>query len=266
MTRWPAPAALAAVAAVVLPLAGCGGNGGSKLDASGAARSTTVSPPPLQAAPSPAAPSPEETQEARAARLRPPLAFQLRRRAQLRSGPGGKVIKGIGLRTEFKSPRIMSVAARRPGWVAVRTEQVPNGRVGWLPIGAGTLYSQPRTIEIDLSRRLLIVRQRGIVQQRIKVAIGAPGTHTPVGTFAVTDLLHTGGTGGPYGCCILALTARQPNLAQGWGGGDRIAIHGTTGTSAIGKAVSNGCIRATNAAARRLMRTIRLGAPVRIHR
>jgi lipoprotein-anchoring transpeptidase ErfK/SrfK len=138
--------------------------------------------------------------------------------------------------------------------------------VGWLPAGAGALFSQPRTIEIDLSERTLTIRHRGVIDGRYKVAIGAPGTHTPVGRFAVTDRLRTGGPGGPYGCCILALTARQPNIAQGWGGGDRIAIHGTAGTWALGKAVSHGCVRASNAAMRRIMVKMRLGAPVWIHR
>jgi lipoprotein-anchoring transpeptidase ErfK/SrfK len=67
---------------------------------------------------------------------------------------------------------------------------------------------------------------------------------------------------GPYGCCIIPLSARQPNLPAGWAGGDRIAIHGTTRPETIGQAASNGCLRASDADLRVLMRDVPIGAPV----
>lgn len=39
--------------------------------------------------------------------------------------------------------------------------------------------------------------------------------------------LVDGRAASPYGCCVLALTGRQPNVPQGWKGGNRLAIHGT---------------------------------------
>ena len=39
------------------------------------------------------------------------------------------------------------------------------------------------------------------------MAIGTPGAPTPTGRFAVTDRLVTNDPAGPYGCCILALSA-----------------------------------------------------------
>jgi lipoprotein-anchoring transpeptidase ErfK/SrfK len=170
----------------------------------------------------------------------------------------------ITTKTEFKSPTILAVAARKPGWVLVRTA-VRKHHVGWLPLGAGVLFSQPRTLVVDLSRRTITVFHRGRSAAVYHVAIGAPGTPTPRGRFAVTDRLTTGDAGGPYGCCILALNGRQAKIAQGWGGGDRIAIHATPATWTIGKRVSHGCIRATNASLRRLMKMVRLGTPVTIH-
>jgi lipoprotein-anchoring transpeptidase ErfK/SrfK len=192
-----------------------------------------------------------------------PLAFHVRRRAQLRLGPGGKMVATITTRTEFKSPTILAVAARKPGWVLVRTS-VPGHHVGWLPTDAGALFSEPRSIVIDLSRRTLTLFHRDKLTDVYRVAIGTAATPTPRGRFAVTDRL-TVPPGSDYGCCILALNAHQPKIAQGWGGGDRIAIHATPATWAIGKRVSHGCIRATDAALKQLMRRIHLGAPVTIH-
>jgi lipoprotein-anchoring transpeptidase ErfK/SrfK len=241
----------AAVAALACgALAGCGAD----VEPQG----TTALHPPPGAGTAPTRPSADPA----ARPLRPPLAFHLRRRAQLRAGPGGRVVATLARKTEFKSPRILAVAARKPGWVLVRTS-VRRHHVGWLPLSAGALFSQPRTIVIDLSRRRLSVFHRGRRTDTYKVAIGAAATPTPRGKFAVTDRL-TVKPGTPYGCCILALTAHQPKIAQGWGGGDRVAIHATPDVSVLGKRVSHGCVRATNAALHRLMRQVRLGTPVTI--
>jgi lipoprotein-anchoring transpeptidase ErfK/SrfK len=192
-----------------------------------------------------------------------PLAFHVRRRTQLRTAPGGTMVATIATKTEFKSPTILAVAGRRPGWVLVRTA-VPGHHVGWLPLKAGALFSEPRTIVIDLSRRSLSVFHRGVRTGVYKVAIGTDATPTPIGKFAITDRLKVR-PGTDYGCCILALTAHQSKILQGWGGGDRVAIHATPELSAIGHQVSHGCVRASDAALRRLMAQMRLGAPVTIH-
>jgi hypothetical protein len=248
--------ALAWAPALVLAAAGCGAD--QEAPRAAPATSTATTPAPATTTTT----TPAEATPRAQARLRPPLAFHLRRRAQLRAAPHGRVVATLRTRTEFKSPRILAVAARKPGWVLVRTTSRKN-HVGWLPTGAGKLFSQPRTIVIDLSARQLMLLHRGRVTNRYRVAIGTKSTPTPIGRFAVTDRL-TVRPGTPYGCCILALNGHQPKIAQGWGGGDRIAIHATPDESAIGKAVSHGCVRATNRAMRQLMRRVRLGTPVRI--
>jgi lipoprotein-anchoring transpeptidase ErfK/SrfK len=79
----------------------------------------------------------------------------------------------------------------------------------------------------------------------------------------VTDTLRLIGDG-PYGCCAIALTARQRDVPQGWIGGDRVAIHGTNQPGSIGHAVSHGCLRAGEADLRWLLARIPLGTHVRI--
>jgi lipoprotein-anchoring transpeptidase ErfK/SrfK len=95
------------------------------------------------------------------------------------------------------------------------------------------------------------------------VGVGAPSTPTPTGRFAVTDGLRAA-AGSPYGCCILALSGHQPHVPQGWAGGDRLAIHGTSDPATIGAAASLGCLHATDADLRRLMRIVSLGSIVTI--
>lgn len=248
----------AAAALLALGAAGCGADVEPSQDgATTAATTPTLSTRPAAPEPAPRAPS-------HASKLRPPLAFHVRRRTMLRTSPDGRMVARIQTKTGFKSPTILAVAARKPGWVLVRTS-LERHHVGWLPTGAGVLFSQPRSIVIDLSRRSLTVFHRGKMTDRYKVAVGTDATPTPRGKFAVTDRLRTGDPASDYGCCILALNAHQPKIAQGWGGGDRVAIHATPHTWTLGNAVSHGCVRSSNAALRQLMRHVRLGTPVTIH-
>jgi lipoprotein-anchoring transpeptidase ErfK/SrfK len=250
-------------ALTALAIAGCGADSRPQLSPPPAStQATSPSGPGQSTGTTPTPQTPSATPDAK---LQPPLAFNVRRRAQLRAKPNGKVVATVKTKTEFKSPTILAVAARRPGWVQVRTS-IAKHQVGWLPLSAGHLFSEPRTIVIDLSKRTLSVFHRGTLTDTYKVAIGTDATPTPVGRFAVTDRLTTGAPNGDYGCCILALTAHQAKIAQGWGGGDRVAIHATPHTWTIGKKISHGCVRGTNKALHQLMAHARLGMPVTIHR
>jgi lipoprotein-anchoring transpeptidase ErfK/SrfK len=201
---------------------------------------------------------------ARAAAPRDPLGARLLRPAQLRERPGGRVVARLGTRTPFGSPRVLAVVARRGAWLGVLSEERPNGRTGWVPADAAELVAEPYAIEVDRSSRRLVVRRRGRAVRSLRVAVGAPGAATPTGRFAVTDLLRTGRPDSPYGCCILALSGRQPDLPQGWSGGDRLAIHGTSDETSVGRAASMGCLRARAADVRWLLAHVTLGTPVRI--
>ncbi|HET8537755.1 MAG TPA: L,D-transpeptidase [Solirubrobacteraceae bacterium] len=193
-----------------------------------------------------------------------PFGAQLLRPVRLHTSPGGRVLARLATKTSFGSAQILAVARRRAGWLAVRTPLLPNGQVGWIREDARVrLLHEPWTLEVDLSRRRLIAHDGKRRAFSIPVAIGAPGTPTPTGKFGVTDRLRMSGT--TYGCCALALSGNQPNIPQGWGGGTRIAIHGTTATGSIGTPASHGCIRASAEGMRRLMNVVPLGATVRIH-
>ena len=214
-----------------------------------------VAPPPPPAAPPP--PVLERVDDL-AARVPPG------RHVALRARPGGRVLASIAARTAFGSPQTLAVAFRKGDWIAVRSPALGNRRVGWVRAKPLRLLRRPLLLEVDLSRRQLVVRDAHGIRRRISVAVGAPDTPTPVGRFYVTDKLRGADFGSYYGCCILALSGRQPNLPQGWSGGDRLAIHGSP-TPTWGHAVSNGCLHAAEPDLRYLMKTVPLGTPVRIH-
>jgi lipoprotein-anchoring transpeptidase ErfK/SrfK len=181
----------------------------------------------------------------------------------LRNRPGGRVLAKIGARTEFGSPQTLAVVAEDGDWVGVLSPALANSQVGWARARQVKLIGSPLKLDVDLSERRLTVRDADGVVRRISVAIGAPDTPTPPGEYYVTDKLPGADFGAFYGCCILALSGRQPNLPEGWSGGDRLAIHGSP-TPTWGQAVSNGCLHADEGDLRYLMRWVPLGTHVRV--
>jgi hypothetical protein len=186
----------------------------------------------------------------------------------LRARPRGRVAARLSKVTEFGSPRVLGVAARRGRWLGVVTTALPNNRLAWVRRDNRGLRTARvgYSLRADLSARRLVLRRDGRVIRRFPVAIGRPGSPTPTGRFAVTDKLTGPRFGSYYGCCILALSGHQPNVPPGWRGGDRLAIHGTNAPGTIGQAASAGCLRAGDADLAVLMRRVRLGTPVFIHR
>ncbi len=195
---------------------------------------------------------------------RKPLGARLLRRVWLRERPGGLVVRALGPRTGYGSQRILAVVARRGDWLGVLSHHMPNSRAGWIPRAGARLLHEPYTLRADLSDRELVVRREGRVVRRIVVAVGRPGSSTPTGRFAITDALRTATAASPYGCCALALTGRQPDVPQGWGGGDRMAIHGTTRAATLGTPASSGCLRARDGDMRWLLANVPLGTTLRI--
>jgi lipoprotein-anchoring transpeptidase ErfK/SrfK len=178
----------------------------------------------------------------------------------VRSAPAGRVLVRLASRTEFGSPRTLAVTAAGRGLRVITTE-LPNGRTGWVDAPRALRLTRARvTLDVDLSTRMLRVRVGAHLLRAIPVGIGAPGTPTPTGRFAITDKLRGADYSAVYGCCILALSGHQTNLPRGWTGGDRLAIHG--GST---RALSTGCLHAAEADLRYLMRVVPLGAQITIH-
>jgi lipoprotein-anchoring transpeptidase ErfK/SrfK len=182
----------------------------------------------------------------------------------LRATPHGRRIARLTTKTQFGSRETVLVVRHVPGWLGVVATQAGNGKVGWIPLKAASLARVNWELKVSLKARRLTVLKDGKALKHYTVAIGQPAAPTPTGRFAVTDRLTTGDPSGPYGCCILALSAKSPHAIQGWDGGDRIAIHSTPEVSSIGEAVSHGCLRLTLAEGRWLLGHVPLGTPTLI--
>ncbi len=223
---------------------------------------------PVVAAPAKAAPADEAPREPRVLELpdagNPLVQVRRDRSVDLYDRPGGDVIATAGDETEFGSRTAFAVQRVQGAWAEVPTAEFENGKPVWLRLDARQLrmYSVFYEVEIDLSEFRTDLLHRGKVVRSFQVSIGMPEAPTPTGKFAITDTFR-GGLNAAYGCCAVALTARQTRLPSGWLGGDRIAIHGTSGT--LGSAISHGCVRAADADVSSLVDTLPPGTPVTIH-
>jgi L,D-transpeptidase catalytic domain len=183
-------------------------------------------------------------------------------RLALYSQPNGNSVGVLGSRTVYGGPLTLPVVRTRGDWLGVLTAAMPNGHLGWVKAEPGALsFGRVKLeLEADLSQQLLRVWSGGHVIRRIRVGVGRPGTSTPTGRFSITDKMPGRALGPYYGCCLLALSGNQPHPPPGWTGGARLAIHG----GAYG-AVSAGCLHASTADLRYLMRVARLGTQIVIH-
>jgi hypothetical protein len=181
----------------------------------------------------------------------------------LRAQPDGPPLMRLGPRAPLGGPLVLGVVAVRGRWVEVTAEALPNGHYGWVEFGHDVSVQPVQwALRASLSRRQLDVLRDGRIVRTMPVGIGTPASPTPIGRFAIGEKV-TGPFGPAFGCCILALTAQQPRLPAGWNHSITyfVAIHVGSGQ---GSAVSAGCLHATEADVRWLMRTIPLGTPVRI--
>lgn len=215
-------------------------------------------------------PNAPRTEASKAGELPPGRGYLLarvRENVLVHNRPGGRPVARLRPKTPFGEPRTLGVVAvrDRKRWLGIHSPVLGNRRVGWIENDPRALgLSRTRvSLRVNLSQTRIRVRRGRRTLRTIPIAIGAAGTSTPPGRFQVTDKLPASRfPAGPYGCCIVPLSARQPNLPEDWAGGDRIAIHGTTRPETIGRAASNGCLRASDPDLRGLMRDVPVGAPV----
>ena len=186
-----------------------------------------------------------------------------------RSAPtaSARIVKMLPqFRTDFRATVVLAVGQTRDRngarWIRVSLPMRPNGRFGWVRAVAVHLRPVRRRIIVDRSARTLTVLDRRTRVFRTRVAIGRPQTPTPLGRFYITATYRA--TERWLGARAFE-TSAYSSLSE-WPGGGVVGIHGTPWPQLLGRAVSHGCIRISNAAAIRLKRLAAPGTPVLIRR
>ncbi len=197
------------------------------------------------------------------------VAAVVRSHARAYRRPGSRPFASFGRRNQNGFPTVFRVlAARRapdcsPRWYRVQLPIRPNGVTGYVAAAAVHTGRVRSRVLIDVSARKLTLFRSGRRVLRTTVAVGSSATPTPIGRYYVNQRLIPQDPAGPFGPGAIGISAYSTVLT-GWTQGGPIAIHGTNEPWAIGRAVSNGCIRVRNAVLRRLWAAAPAGTPVLI--
>jgi lipoprotein-anchoring transpeptidase ErfK/SrfK len=162
---------------------------------------------------------------------------------------------------------LSSRTTKRDGvWYRLLLTSRPNTASGWVRAEAVQVRRTRYRVVVNLSTRRLSLLRAGRAVGTWAAAVGTTTNPTPSGRFAVSELVRQRDRDGFFGPYIINLTAHSSRLNEFDGGDGRVAIHGTNRPSLLGQRVSHGCIRISNAVARRLGRTIPPGTPVDVLR
>jgi lipoprotein-anchoring transpeptidase ErfK/SrfK len=140
----------------------------------------------------------------------------------------------------------------------------PNGLTGYINAADITIKTYDYAIQVDLSDRKLTLYKAGAVVFSDKVAIGAPKTPTPLGSFYLTELAKVTNKGSEYGTYAFGLSAFSDTITRFKGRSGQIGLHGTNKPKDIGKNVSHGCIRLNNTSVTKLANLVPQGTPIDI--
>jgi lipoprotein-anchoring transpeptidase ErfK/SrfK len=163
---------------------------------------------------------------------------------------------------EDGAPRVFLVKSQQPDWLEVMVPVRPNGTRGWIRSSDVTLTQHSWRVLVEVgTNRLTVWNGKDIFLQE-SVAVGTGGTPTPTGDYYITELLKPDDPGGPYGPFAFGLSAFSDVLKTFAGGPGVIGMHGTNNSSSIGRAVSHGCIRLTNASITKLADNMPIGTPI----
>ena len=134
-----------------------------------------------------------------------------------------------------------------------------NGRYGWIPAEDAKVAPTGSEIVVNRGRRTIDVYRHGKHVVHAIVAVGAPGMETPLGHYYVAARYV------PFKDPFLGVYALETSAyskLSDWPGGGIVGIHGTNEPWLLGKAVSHGCVRVSNATAVKLRRFAPLGTPI----
>ena len=168
------------------------------------------------------------------------------------------------------APLVLLVTEQRAGWLQVLLPIRPNGSTGWIRAEHASLVTHDFRIVVELGAHRITAYQGREVLLSEPVGVRTRDAPTPGGLYYIKELfqpLDADGRldpDGPYGPYAYGLSGFSEVLFDFAGGDGQFGIHGTNDPSGLGRDVSHGCIRMSNAGITLLAQTLPLGVPVEI--
>ena len=167
---------------------------------------------------------------------------------------------------DFRPRYVLAVAAKKTAqgntaWYKITVPGRPNGRTGWVPANQVSIRPMPWQVVVFRDSRVIQLWKDKKLVYTNRVAVGAPGMETPIGLYYVTMRFKP--VKEPFLGAFAFETSAYSKLSD-WPGGGVVGLHGWADTSVLGRAVSHGCIRVSNATAVFLRDRIPVGTPIRV--
>jgi len=159
---------------------------------------------------------------------------------------------------------LIDSSQRADGWIHVLLPVRPNGSTGWVRASSVVVRRIDYHIRVRLSQHRITVFNGTRVLYEGLVAVGAPRTPTPTGSYYTRVLIKAPNPRTIYGPYAYGLSSHSDALSSFDGGDAEIGIHGNDDVSALGRNVTHGCIRMDNTAITLLASVLPLGTPVDI--
>jgi lipoprotein-anchoring transpeptidase ErfK/SrfK len=215
----------------------------------------------------PASPVPSDTATSSAGPPAPPPPVGVSATAEVSrvtvyASLGGAVKLSLANPVMSGAPLTFLVLQSSNGWLEVQLPVRPNGSRGWISASQVILHNLEYSLRLSTEQNTLSLYRSNVPVTTYSVATGTGGTPTPHGAFYLTELLAPTNSG--YGPYAFGLSAFSAVLTSFGGGPGQIGLHGTDDAASIGKAVSHGCIRLSNADITTLATTLPLGTPITI--
>ena len=187
--------------------------------------------------------------------------------ARVSPDPHARVVRVLRqFRSDFRQQVVLAVretvGADGRVWDKLSLPMRPNGTYGWVPAESITVTTRVTRIVVRRDERRLRVYRGSRVLFSTAVAVGSKGRETPLGSFYVTARFVPDDS---FLGTFALETSAYSKLTE-WPGGGVVGIHGTSQPWLLGRAVSHGCVRVSNDAARVLERLVPLGTPISIVR
>lgn len=167
--------------------------------------------------------------------------------------------------SEYGVAQVFVVLERAGERLQVALPVRPNGSAGWVRVGDVELTTHEYRIDVYLGGHRMVVRRGSEVLVDEPVGIGREDRPTPGGAYYTWVLIAPTNSG--YGAYAYGLSGFSEVLDSFAGSDGRLGIHGTTDAASIGRDVSSGCVRVSDAVITRLVEDIGLplGVPVEVH-
>ena len=159
--------------------------------------------------------------------------FKLRLRTTALWGGGANQLLVLGSRHDRKGRT----------WLHVLLPVRPNGSTAWIPRDRTVIGSTTWRIVVSTGQRKVRVYRSGRLVRTFLAVVGAPGTPTPYGHYAIYEKIAQRDPNSIIGPWALHLTAFSNVLDNFGGGPGRVAIHGRNGAYLIAPLGTRGLAR-----------------------